>query len=143
MGLTYRSVACTGTTTTNILEGQKVFMVRPVPPQVDVLSRNTKLVTLSIGGNDIDWWGLISSCFPSWSTADARDAVFVSEFFDRFNDVLSSAAQRSGATYVDIAAAAVGHDRVPGRIGGSRGTHLSRKPRSGTRRRCDRRTWPD
>lgn len=64
LGVSYRSVACVGATSDDVLQGQRVLMVRPVPPQVDALSPDTKLVTLSIGGNDIGWTGLIAPCFP-------------------------------------------------------------------------------
>ncbi|MDL9948669.1 SGNH/GDSL hydrolase family protein [Gordonia sp. ABSL11-1] len=71
LGVTYRSVACTGITSTELLHGKRVLW-RYIPPQVDALSRSTQLVTLSIGGNDIGWWELISSCFSQIPGRDTR-----------------------------------------------------------------------
>ncbi|RPA65573.1 SGNH/GDSL hydrolase family protein [Gordonia oryzae] len=64
LGVSYRSVACVGATTDDVLHGQRALAIRPVPPQVDALSPDTALVTLSIGGNDIKWTNLIAPCFP-------------------------------------------------------------------------------
>lgn len=64
LGVTYRSVACMGSKTENIIDTPQVTatMTR-VAPQVDALSVGTQLVTLSIGGNDVGWFGLIAPCF--------------------------------------------------------------------------------
>ncbi|EHI40051.1 hydrolase [Rhodococcus opacus PD630] len=52
-------------------------------------------------------------CWPYIPTSDA-DAAFVVRFFVRMNNVLADAARRNGAYFVDVAAAAVGHDACAG-----------------------------
>lgn len=52
-------------------------------------------------------------CWPYIPTSDA-DAAFVVQFFVKMNDVLADAARRNGAYFVDVAAAAVGHDACAG-----------------------------
>lgn len=59
----YRDATCTGARTTDLARQQ----VRPgevlVPRQLDALSPDTELVTLSLGGNDRDLFGrLVGSC---------------------------------------------------------------------------------
>jgi hypothetical protein len=45
-------VACSGATTADILGAQRTA-TRPVPPQTSALNNNTKVVTLTIGGEDV------------------------------------------------------------------------------------------
>lgn len=52
-------------------------------------------------------------CWPYVPTSDA-DAAFVVQFFVRMNGVLADAARANGARFVDVAAAAVGHDACAG-----------------------------
>ncbi|MFT4042233.1 MAG: SGNH/GDSL hydrolase family protein [Gordonia sp. (in: high G+C Gram-positive bacteria)] len=171
--VSYRSVACTGATSDDVLRGQKILGARPLRPQVDALSVHTGLVTVSIGGNDIDWSRLILPCFPLFGDGHCRtnhtmeaaittalraftlkldhllaeialrapvarvvvvghggyfgsrgclpdapmsdlDAPTVAAFFDRFNQVLRVGAARRGASYVDVAGPAAGHDTCAG-----------------------------
>jgi hypothetical protein len=48
-GLDLTDVTCSGSTTHSVLEGGQFFQ----PPQIDAVHANTKLVTVTIGGNDI------------------------------------------------------------------------------------------
>ena len=52
-------------------------------------------------------------CWPFVPASDA-DAAFVVQFFVRMNGVLADAARANGALFVDVAAAAVGHDACAG-----------------------------
>lgn len=171
LGVSVTTRVCGGATTANVTTVPQLTLFGFQPPQADALSPQTQLVTLSIGGNDIDWWSLISACFTPLFGADAGcrtnasvasridaalaglaptldstlqvvqsrapsarlfvvghggyyglkgcqgqanmsdgDAIFVSRFFTRFNEVLRASAQRAQSTYVDIAGPAVGHD---------------------------------
>lgn len=47
-GLTLRDVSCSGATTADILEGSAAL-----PPQLDAVTPGTRLVTVTIGGNDV------------------------------------------------------------------------------------------
>lgn len=46
-------MTCSGATTSQVLHGGQYFGV----PQIDALSENTQLVTLTTGGNDMSYVG--------------------------------------------------------------------------------------
>ena len=63
-------MGCNGATTRNVLEGQN-----GLPPQVDALTPDTKLVTITIGGNDVSYMGaMIGSSCRNLAGADAAAA---------------------------------------------------------------------
>ncbi|MCG7631541.1 SGNH/GDSL hydrolase family protein [Gordonia McavH-238-E] len=72
LGLTLRSVACVNATTANVMTTPQPTLYGPHPAQTRALSRSTRLVTLSIGGIDLQWWSLVSSCFTTRFGHDAR-----------------------------------------------------------------------
>ncbi|MBJ7287790.1 SGNH/GDSL hydrolase family protein [Williamsia sp.] len=170
----FTDVACGGATTADVVDRDQITnppVRKRVPVQASVLRPDTTLVTLSIGGNDLRWRGLLTPCFGTPTSGDrfcrdnptirstmesrfvtlaaatdhvlqvirqrspiarivvvghggyfgtqgcapdARlspgDATFVRAFFDRFDNVLAGSALRNNAVYVDVAAAAEGHD---------------------------------
>ena len=53
LNLSLEDMTCTGATTTQVLHGGQFFQ----GPQIDALSENTLLVTLTTGGNDISYVG--------------------------------------------------------------------------------------
>lgn len=59
-------VSCSSATTANMTASQGT-----APPQFDALSRSTKLVTLTIGGNDIGFSSIIGTCASLGSTDPA------------------------------------------------------------------------
>jgi lysophospholipase L1-like esterase len=65
-GLSLADVTCSGATTAGILTGQRFL-----PPQIDAVGRETKLVTISIGGNDV---GYAENLF-AWSCANAPEKI--------------------------------------------------------------------
>ncbi|MFZ6992016.1 SGNH/GDSL hydrolase family protein [Curtobacterium sp. RRHDQ66] len=73
-GLALHDVTCGGATSADILGGHQF---RGVPPQIEALSSDTRLVTLTIGGNDADLFGTAASCLalsakgPVFSGRDA------------------------------------------------------------------------
>ena len=142
-----------------------------MPVQTAALRPDTTLVTLSVGGNDIRWFGIVNHCMETTpgrdrdcradttlpgliaarlATLSARldhvltgvrahapaarilvvghggyfgprgcpgeapfsdaDAPVVAGFFRQLDGVYQAAAQRAGAGFVDVGAAAVGHD---------------------------------
>lgn len=168
-------VSCSGATSPEVIVTPQVTMsadgrTHHVPPQVNALGPDTTLVTLSIGGNDMNWWELIAPCFQSFAGRDAQcrtdpvvtapsdaklavlpalvdanlhaikarsprativvvghggiyglgscpaaavsvvDAVWVRDFFARIDRVLQYAAGKYRARFVDVQAAAAGHD---------------------------------
>lgn len=73
-GLALHDVTCGGATTADVLGGHQF---RGVPPQVDALSADTRLVTITIGGNDADLFGTAAACLalsPAGPVFSGRDA---------------------------------------------------------------------
>ncbi|WP_165900976.1 SGNH/GDSL hydrolase family protein [Curtobacterium sp. PhB128] len=73
-GLTLTDVTCAGATSDDVTTGHQF---KGVPPQIESLSDRTRLVTLTIGGNDADLFGTAASCLaisangPVFSGRDA------------------------------------------------------------------------
>ncbi|WP_051450655.1 SGNH/GDSL hydrolase family protein [Actinospica robiniae] len=67
IGARLTDVSCIGATTDNILTHRQGGR----PPQIDAVGRGTRLVTVTIGGNDIDYFGSLSaySCHDGGSTS--------------------------------------------------------------------------
>jgi len=56
-------VTCSGATTRDITHVQPTFGDARIPPQIRKVTRGTSLVTIGIGGNDLDLFGtLVQSC---------------------------------------------------------------------------------
>ena len=73
-GLALTDVTCAGATSKDVTSG---FQFKGVPPQIRSLSDRTRLVTLTIGGNDADLFGTASSCLalsPKGPVFSGRDA---------------------------------------------------------------------
>lgn len=73
-GLDLHDVTCGGATSADVLGGHQFH---GVGPQIDALSADTKLVTLTIGGNDADLFGTAASCLalsPAGPVFSGRDA---------------------------------------------------------------------
>jgi lysophospholipase L1-like esterase len=58
----YRDATCSGARTDHMTAPQNVSPGGPNPPQLDSLSTETQLVTLTIGGNDIGFSDLAQDC---------------------------------------------------------------------------------
>ncbi|GAA3338286.1 SGNH/GDSL hydrolase family protein [Curtobacterium pusillum] len=73
-GLALTDVTCGGATSEDVTSGHQF---KGVPPQIRSLSARTRLVTLTIGGNDADLFGTAASCLalsakgPVFSGRDA------------------------------------------------------------------------
>jgi GDSL-like Lipase/Acylhydrolase family len=61
LGLSLTDVSCSGATTADMTEAQNVEP-GPNPPQFNGLSSGTNVVSLTIGGNDIDFTEIIENC---------------------------------------------------------------------------------
>lgn len=66
-----RNVSCVQAKIRNLYEPQKMGLLG-VPPQLQAITSNTRLVTLAIGGNDIGWYRQIKTCFTPVLGQDAR-----------------------------------------------------------------------
>jgi hypothetical protein len=62
LGLVLRDPSCSGAETEDMENPQNVQPDGPNPPQFDSLTRQTKIVTLQIGGNDIGFSEIAENC---------------------------------------------------------------------------------
>ncbi|GAA3670733.1 SGNH/GDSL hydrolase family protein [Nocardioides ginsengisoli] len=59
LGLELTDVSCGGATTADVTAGQKPTWGAAVPPQIDAVGPDTRLVTIGLGGNDFNLFGRI------------------------------------------------------------------------------------
>jgi lysophospholipase L1-like esterase len=64
LGITdVHDVSCSGATTGDLTQVQNTFGDARIPPQLDAVDADTDLVTIGIGGNDLDLFGtLVGTC---------------------------------------------------------------------------------
>jgi lysophospholipase L1-like esterase len=62
IGLSLKDPSCSGATTTHMTSPQNVEPDGPNPPQFNSLDASTTVVSITIGGNDIGFSGIIESC---------------------------------------------------------------------------------
>ena len=62
LGLTLRDATCSGAETEDMENPQNVDPDGPNPPQFDRLTKQTRIVTLQIGGNDIGFSSIAEDC---------------------------------------------------------------------------------
>jgi lysophospholipase L1-like esterase len=58
----FRDTSCSGATTADMTQTQQGVFGIPEPPQFDALSADTTLVTVGIGGNDIGFMSIVTTC---------------------------------------------------------------------------------
>jgi lysophospholipase L1-like esterase len=61
LDVSLRDVSCSGARTDHMWSPQDVFL-GPNPPQLDALAKDTRMVTLQIGGNDIGFGEIVDAC---------------------------------------------------------------------------------
>jgi lysophospholipase L1-like esterase len=96
LGVELTDVTCSGATTRDLVDRRQ----NGAPPQVDALSTATRLVTVSIGGNDADLLGAASGCIalsrtgPVLSGGGAANcrSTLVSAGSDRLRDAVTTTA---------------------------------------------------
>lgn len=95
----FADVSCGGATTKDMTSAQRVNGGAN-PPQLDALTEDTRLVTLGIGGNDIGFGDIVSTCAAKSSSQPLGAAC--RDFYHRLgHDVL---ADRIAATAPKVAA---------------------------------------
>lgn len=62
LGATLVDKSCTAAKTENILSSPQRTLLASVPVQIDAVTSDTNLVTVSIGGNDIGWSQFVDKC---------------------------------------------------------------------------------
>lgn len=102
-------VTCTGARTADMTQPQHIANGDVVPPQLSVLRRNDSLVTLTIGGDDIDFTGLVEKC-GKLSMTDPLGAPCTAYYtaggVDRLAEAVAAAGPKVAAVLRDIRARA-------------------------------------
>ncbi|MBJ7347437.1 MAG: SGNH/GDSL hydrolase family protein [Thermoleophilaceae bacterium] len=102
----FRDVSCGGATTDN-LTGSQSLSVGSNPPQYDALKSTTTVVTMGMGGNDIGFGSIATSCIAALPLGHpCRDKYIISG--------VDTLADKINAAETKIASAIQGiHDRSP------------------------------
>jgi lysophospholipase L1-like esterase len=95
-------VACSGATTANVLYGGTSDGAWNELPQVDALSQDTEVVTITIGGNDIGFGAFATACAAPSSECDSSTTIYSTTMYNIHNvlpgsleDVLTEIADRT------------------------------------------------
>jgi len=103
--------SCSGATTVNMTQSQSTLGVTVNAPQLNSLTANTKLVTLGIGGNDIDFVDIITTCAEDSLTnpfGDPCTAHYTSGGTDQLAALINATEPKVAAVLQAI------HQRSPG-----------------------------
>lgn len=84
----FRDVTCSGATTGDMSRSQ-VTRAGSNPPQLDALTRDTTLVTLTIGGNDIGFTDILAHCLPP-TTGNHAAAACRAHYTASGDDILAA-----------------------------------------------------
>jgi lysophospholipase L1-like esterase len=120
LDLTLTDVTCGGATTQNVVATPLTYGAASTPVQLDALSRSTRVVTITIGGNDLGFADVLRSCISLGadgplllSRADSCEAEYVQDGTDtllqQLNDTVLSGTNGVGgltATFAQIRRAA-------------------------------------
>jgi GDSL-like Lipase/Acylhydrolase family len=113
----FRDVSCSGAETEDMFATQEVDPDPDNPPQLNALDRNTKVVTLGIGGNDIGFSDIAKTCAElgirnglqgspckDFYTAGGTDrlAAEIASVGPKLEDVLVAIRQRSPAAKIFV-----------------------------------------
>lgn len=83
-------VSCSGAKTTNLSTAQNVEPGPANPPQLDALNRQTKVVTLGMGGNDIGFSEIVKSCGASLPTDPGCKPKYVHDGRDEISERIAA-----------------------------------------------------
>jgi lysophospholipase L1-like esterase len=92
----FADVSCSGATTANLTAAQKTGNGSN-PPQLDAVTAKTTLVTLGIGGNDIGFLSLASSCATAHRSASPCKDRLTAGGHDQLADRIDATAPKVGA----------------------------------------------
>lgn len=99
LGLTLTDVSCGGATTADLTGSQGTG----IPPQLDALRRSTSLVTVGIGGNDLGFSTIATSCaaYTPWGPTQVGWSCRA-HYTSGGTDQLAAAAQQVGAKVASV-----------------------------------------
>jgi lysophospholipase L1-like esterase len=107
---TFRDVSCSGATTDDFTQSQVGSGGVAVPPQFDALTPDTALISLTIGGNDIGFGSVVSTCAQLSATnpfGAPCEAAMTAGGTDRLAEAINATAPKIAAALRGI------HQRAP------------------------------
>ncbi|MEA2333455.1 MAG: hypothetical protein QOH58_3593 [Thermoleophilaceae bacterium] len=101
----FRDPSCSGATTEDMTAPQDVTP-GPNPPQFDALDADTRIVTFTIGGNDIGFTGIAENCVSPVPTGTFCKADYVHDGRDEISERIAATAPKVAAVIRGIRARA-------------------------------------
>lgn len=101
LGEPLRDVSCSGAGTVHLTAPQPVTG-GPNPPQLDALDRNTAVVTLGIGGNDIGFGEIVESCVSVLPFGSRCHDRYVGPDGDEISRRIRTTASRVAAAVAEV-----------------------------------------
>src|SRR5919106_1134319 len=98
----FRDPSCSGAETEDMTQPQNVSPDGPTPPQFDSLQRDTRLVTITIGGNDIGFSSIAEDCFTFQRTGSPCRDQYVQNGRDEISERIAAAAPLVAAVFDGI-----------------------------------------
>ncbi|HEX2577907.1 MAG TPA: SGNH/GDSL hydrolase family protein [Aquihabitans sp.] len=90
----FRDVSCSGAQTDDMFAPQSVTPGPANPPQLDALDRQTKVVTLGIGGNDIGFTDIVVNCATSLPLSAGCKGDYVHDGRDELSEAIAATAPK-------------------------------------------------
>ncbi|CAN5883188.1 SGNH/GDSL hydrolase family protein [soil metagenome] len=97
----FTDVSCSGARTDHMFEAQNVEPGPANPPQLEALDRQTKIVTLGIGGNDIGFSEIVTRCATALPTMGCA-SQYTADGGDELSDRIAAAAPKVAAVLTAI-----------------------------------------
>ena len=102
LGAALRDVSCSSATTDHLFGPQPV-QGGPNPPQLDAVTADTTLVTIGIGGNDIGFGEIVTSCISATPLGSPCRDRYVRPEGDLISARIAGAATRVAAVLAEVA----------------------------------------
>jgi len=106
IGLTLKDPSCSGATTVHMTQPQNVDPDGPNPPQFNSLSAATTVVSITIGGNDIGFSGIVESCITYNPFSSPCKNKYASGGKDQISEKITATAPKIAAVLQGIKAKA-------------------------------------
>jgi hypothetical protein len=104
LGLVLTDPSCSGAETEDMENPQNVDPDGPNPPQFDSLTKQTKVVTLQIGGNDIGFSSIAEDCSSTTNTGTPCQDTYVKDGHDEISARIAATAFKVDAVLKGIRA---------------------------------------
>ncbi|MCU1368994.1 MAG: hypothetical protein JWO77_188 [Ilumatobacteraceae bacterium] len=98
----FTDVSCSGATTADLFAPQDVQPGPANPPQLDALNRQTKVVTIGIGGNDIGFTDIVVNCGTSLPGDPGCKGDYVHDGRDELSEAIARTAPKVDRSLSEI-----------------------------------------